>query len=194
MGRLIYLIGASGVGKDSLLNEARKVRPDWLVAHRYITRDSGTTERCVTLSEAEFAKRQAMGMFCLHWQAHGLCYGVGTEVEDWCRRGAHVLLNGSRRALPQAWERFGATLLPVVVTASTAVLRERLEQRGRETPEQIADRLARHLEIEEELAREHPELARIDNGGTLQQSLEALAELIDSTDAGCHKSKCGKSL
>ena len=38
IGRLIYLIGASGVGKDTFLNEVKNNYPKIFVAHRYITR------------------------------------------------------------------------------------------------------------------------------------------------------------
>ena len=48
--RLIYLMGASGSGKDTLLRLLRaQLRADEpvIVAHRYITRDSGASEtRC----------------------------------------------------------------------------------------------------------------------------------------------------
>lgn len=68
---LVYLIGASGVGKDSLLVALRQQRPDLLVAHRYITRASGLGEDSLALSEAEFLARRGRGLFCLDWQAMG---------------------------------------------------------------------------------------------------------------------------
>ncbi|MCA0976557.1 ribose 1,5-bisphosphokinase [Halomonas denitrificans] len=177
---LVYLIGASGVGKDSLLVALRQQRPDLLVAHRYITRASGLGEDSLALSEAEFLARRGRGLFCLDWQAHGLHYGVGIEIECWLESGATVLLNGSRRALCQARERFGDQLLPVVVTAPGEVLRQRLVKRGRECPEQIEARLARHAEVEAELERDYPTVARLDNGGALAVSVGALEALVDT--------------
>lgn len=185
MGLLIYLIGASGVGKDSLLDAARETPRDWRVAQRYITRPSGKGENSIALTEAEFQHRHRRQQFCLDWQAHGLRYGVGIEVEAWCREGATVLLNGSRQALPQASERFGEALRPVVITAPPAVLRQRLEQRGRESHEEIAQRLVRHAEVEAELERDFPGLPRIDNGGSLEASLSALAAMVDGSES-CH--------
>lgn len=178
MGRLIYLIGASGVGKDSLLQAARRAHPEWLVAHRYLTRESGVDEDCVALSDAEFTVRRDLGLMCLDWQAHGLSYGVGVEVEAWLTSGATVLLNGSRRALPKARERFGEALVPVVVTASSEVLHRRLVERGRESAEEIEGRLARHRAVERELLASFSGLVRIDNGGSLDDSLAALTALI----------------
>ncbi len=56
MSRLLYLMGASGSGKDSLLDALRQHLPtDVAVAHRYITRpaDAGA-ENHIALSETEF--------------------------------------------------------------------------------------------------------------------------------------------
>ncbi|MEQ6889736.1 ribose 1,5-bisphosphokinase [Halomonas sp. CS7] len=170
MGRLVYLMGASGVGKDSLLDAARARHPDWLVAHRYVTRDSGGSENGVALTPDEFASRRRLGLFCLTWQAHGLDYGLGLELEAWLARGQTVLVNGSRRALPSARARFGAALYPMLVTAPEAVIAERLRRRGREDEAQIEARLARHRE----LAAALPEVARVDNGGALAETLAAL--------------------
>jgi len=174
MARLVYLMGASGVGKDTLLGEARRRHREWLVAHRYVTRESGASENSVALTFDEFTVRQRAGLFCLSWEAHGLCYGLGIELEAWLDRQATVLVNGSRRALPDAQRRFGEVLLPILVTAPDALLRQRLLARGRETPEAVEARLARHRQ----LAADLPEVARIDNAGTPQASLETLARLV----------------
>ncbi len=53
MGKLIWLMGPSGSGKDSLLAELRlREQTQLLVAHRYITRDaSAGSENHIALSE-----------------------------------------------------------------------------------------------------------------------------------------------
>lgn len=68
----------------------------------------------------------------------------------------------------------------MVVTAPPAVLRERLARRGRECDAQIEARLARHAEVEAELERCHPALDRVDNGGSLDESVRALEAIIAS--------------
>ncbi|WP_342595895.1 ribose 1,5-bisphosphokinase [Salinicola lusitanus] len=178
MSRLIYVMGASGVGKDSLLRELRQRRPDLLVAHRYITRASGSGENCVELSAAEFAWRRKQGLFCLAWCAHGLNYGVGIEIESWLTAGHTVVLNGSRRALALARARFGESLVPLLVVADAEVLRRRLLARGRETPAEIEARLARGGD-EETLG----DIPRLDNGGELAQSIEALEAFVEASPA-----------
>ncbi|WP_110630906.1 ribose 1,5-bisphosphokinase [Salinicola salarius] len=175
-GRLIYVMGASGVGKDSLLRELARRRPDALVAHRYITRASGGAENCIELSREAFHWRREQGLFCLSWSAHGLDYGVGIEIEAWLAAGHTVVLNGSRRALERARQRFGAVLMPVLVVADAEVLRRRLIARGRETPAEIEARLARGGG-EDALS----DIARIDNGGELAHGVKALEAWLDAT-------------
>ncbi|MGQ4878280.1 phosphonate metabolism protein/1,5-bisphosphokinase (PRPP-forming) PhnN [Billgrantia sp. LNSP4103-1] len=169
-GRLVYVMGASGVGKDSLLRAARRRHPQWPVAHRYITRTSGDSEDCVSLSREEFAWRRQAGLFCLDWRAHGLEYALGLEVEAWLERGLTVLVNGSRDALALAETRFGERLRPVLVTARPEALRERLAARGRENPTEIEARLARHRR----LSHACPEVHRLDNSGALAATVAAL--------------------
>lgn len=64
MGKLIWLMGPSGSGKDSLLAEIRlREQTQLLVAHRYITRDaSAGSENHIALSEQEFLP--ARGKIC----------------------------------------------------------------------------------------------------------------------------------
>lgn len=174
MSRLIYVMGASGVGKDSLLRELRRRRPDALVAHRYITRASGGGENCVELEPAELEWRRGQSLFCLDWQAHDLHYGVGVEVEQWLTAGHVVVLNGSRRALAAARERFGEALMPLLVVANADVLRQRLIARGRETAADIEARLARRCE-----ADTLDDIPRIDNSGELSCGVDALERWLD---------------
>ncbi|RSF08312.1 phosphonate metabolism protein/1,5-bisphosphokinase (PRPP-forming) PhnN [Achromobacter aegrifaciens] len=143
--RLIYLMGASGSGKDTLLRLLRaELRGDEpvLVAHRYITRDSGATEDALSLTEDEFGRRDALGCFALRWASHGLHYGIGIEIDAWLSCGAAVIINGSRAHLEHAHSRYPA-LTAVEVTVDPGQLVRRLAGRGRESAEQIAQRLAR---------------------------------------------------
>ncbi|WP_280550019.1 ribose 1,5-bisphosphokinase [Halomonas sp. 11-S5] len=176
MGRLVYLVGASGVGKDTLLEAVRQRHPEWMVAHRYVTRHSGPTENSVALTGEEFAARECSGLFALSWQAHGFQYGLGIEVEAWLACDKVVLVNGSRRVLGQAQARFGEALLPVVITAAEEVLRGRLRRRGRESETEIEARLQRHRELREAL----PDVVHIDNGGPLDASLAAMDRLLET--------------
>ena len=161
-GHLYYVIGASGVGKDSLLNYVRPFLSHTPVvfAHRYITRPVELNgENHVCLSESEFLNRQQYGCFLFDWQSHGLHYGIGQEVQDWLDRGLNVVMNGSRGYLPEATLRL-SNLRPVLITVALDKLQARLEQRGREDAEQIQERLHRASEFSQ---LTHPNLMIVSN-------------------------------
>jgi ribose 1,5-bisphosphokinase len=177
MGCLLYVVGPSGAGKDSVINYARQQCPEeWpvLFAHRYITRPvDAEGENHIALSRSEFRKRRDLGLFCLHWESHDNAYGLGLEVESWLERGLVVVMNGSRGYLDTALLRFPA-LTPVVIGVDAAILRRRLESRGRETAEAIG----RRLERAGRFTVKHPESVRIDNSGPLDQAGRRLLALI----------------
>ncbi len=152
-GRIVYVAGPSGAGKDSLLQYVRERVPAnarVAFAHRYITRPvSGGAEHHIPLTMAEFDIRARAGFFAMHWHANGNGngYGIGIEIEDWLRRGFQVIVNGSRGYIPEAREIFPELCL-VWVDASTDVLKARLAQRGRETATEIARRFERSAALE----------------------------------------------
>ena len=179
--RLIYCMGPSGAGKDSLL--------DWLRAHlptpcplhwaqRTITRavvPGGEAHESVALDA--FAALRSEQAFALHWEANGLGYGIRHAQLAPLAQGHWVLLNGSRAYLPEALARF-PDLVAVHVTASPQVLRERLLSRGRETPAQVQARVQRALAF---MPPPGTACVEIPNNGTLsdagQQLLHALGQL-----------------
>lgn len=142
--RLIYLMGPSGSGKDTLLRVLRAALsvddPVW-IAQRYITRPSSADENSIELSEDHYSRMVAAGGFALHWRSHGFGYGIGAQLDSYLAEGHVVVVNGARRCLTQACERYPA-LQAVQVTVDPSVLLERLQRRGREDAVQIAGRLA----------------------------------------------------
>lgn len=145
-GKLFYVIGPSGSGKDSLMRYGRERLagdPRVVFAHRYITRPVELHgENHVALTEAEFDARLAAGLFAMHWGSHGLRYGIGREINFWLAEGCNVVMNGSREYLEEARGRYPG-LVAVLVTVAPEILADRLRTRGRETEEQIARRLER---------------------------------------------------
>lgn len=175
--RLVYVMGPSGVGKDSLIQGLAERRPDIVIAHRYITRVSGVTENSIQLSQEAFDQRVVKGLFCMHWQAHGHQYGVGTEVCSWLESGQTVVLNGSRRMFECAQRVFEGYLLPVSIVADTEALRERLLARGRESHHEIEKRLQQAA-----LFKQWSDQCRhcIDNSHDLGHGIDRLETLIDT--------------
>lgn len=180
---LFYVMGPSGSGKDSLLRALHdRLGPDdrVIVAHRYITRDADANEASVPLSPDEFARRAGLGCLALHWRSHGLHYGIGLEIEQWMARGLKVIVNGSREYLPHAVARY-PELCAVHVRVKPEVLAARLRQRGRESEDAIARRLARATEAFAVPAQ--CRLVEIDNSGALADSTEAFARLVGVASA-----------
>lgn len=144
--RLVYVVGPSGAGKDSVLQWVRqRLSPNPAIhwARRTITRPlHAGGEEHEAVDEARFRQLRERGAFSLNWQANSLHYGVrGSELAP-LDHGAWVFVNGSRGHLTTTCGRFpGATV--VHVTASTDTLRQRLLGRGRETPAVIEARIER---------------------------------------------------
>lgn len=177
-GRIVYLMGASGAGKDSVMRLARQ-RIDStrsvVFAHRYITRANVEgAEHHVPLSTQEFKQRVARGLFLWHWDSHGYRYGIGMETDVWRRCGLDVVVNGSRAYLPEACHRV-PDLLPVLLQASPERLRDRLAARGRETEAAISARLQRAVTVHPPQAES---MVTIDNNGDLEQAVEAFLRLL----------------
>lgn len=174
MARLIWLIGPSGAGKDSLLQALGECPPPkLLIAHRYITRSAGAGgENHVALSEQEFLRRSELGLFAIEWQAHQCFYGLGCEIDLWLANGLDVVVNGSRRHLPVVQQRYGELLLPVCLQVSPAMLAQRLFSRGREDAAAIERRLARALEPVP------ASCVTLNNDGDLRQTLAAFSQIL----------------
>lgn len=177
MTPLVYVMGPSGAGKDSVINLARgMLMPDAPVvfAHRYITRPAETGgENHVALTPAEFALRREHGLFAFHWEAHGNHYGIGREIHGWRNAGLTVVISGSREHFLKLGGIDDDTQ-PVLITASAHRLAERLAKRGRESQEAAAKRLDRGEAYE----LTDPRLVTILNDGVLETAAQAFVRLI----------------
>lgn len=176
-GKLFYVIGPSGSGKDSLMRYARErlaSDPRVVFAHRYITRPVELHgENHVALTEAEFDARQAAGLFAMHWSSHGLRYGIGQEINFWLAKGCNVVMNGSREYLAEARRRYPA-LTAILVTVSPEILAARLRARGRETEDQISERIVRARQF----MRPEGRLEIIENDDELHVAGDRLVQLL----------------
>jgi ribose 1,5-bisphosphokinase len=142
-GRLIAVVGPSGVGKDSVMAGLVAARPGLAAIRRVITRPPGAGgEDCEFVDDATFAARQAAGAFALHWQAHGLRYGIPGAALAPLDQGRDLLVNLSRTVLDHA-AALAPGLIVLNITARPETLAARLSARGRETGSEIAGRLAR---------------------------------------------------
>ncbi|MFN7125165.1 MAG: phosphonate metabolism protein/1,5-bisphosphokinase (PRPP-forming) PhnN [Allorhizobium sp.] len=177
-GILIAVVGPSGVGKDSLMDIARHHfadRRDIRFVRRMITRPEGSTgENHNAVTPEAFDELARSGAFAVHWQAHGLGYGIPADVHLDLAAGHIVIANGSRSAL-DAFRKAFPRLLVVNVTARPDVLAKRLAARGRETAADIEARLARSTTA----LPANLNVANIDNSGELEAAGQELVELIE---------------
>ncbi|UZE33402.1 phosphonate metabolism protein/1,5-bisphosphokinase (PRPP-forming) PhnN [Pseudomonas sp. B21-059] len=179
-GRLIYLMGPSGAGKDSLIDAARQPLSalGCEVVRRVITRSAESVgEEAQEVTVEEFERRVARGDFALFWRANGLGYGIPVQIDTWLAQGRNVLINGSRGHLPQARERY-PDLVPIVLMVDTEVLRRRLLRRGRESLPEIERRLQRNEQFASSAWLDDEQVVRLDNSCELTITLEHLLAIL----------------
>ena len=158
---LVLVVGPSGAGKDALLVAAQQALADdarFHFARRVITRPAdagGEAHEAVT--EAEFATRR----FALQWQAHGLRYGISTDVLG---SAPVVVANVSRTIIAEAARRYPARVIEV--TAPPDVLAARLAARGREDAADVAARLSRSVAVPNDVP-----LDTVMNDGSLEEGI-----------------------
>ncbi|ANI02419.1 phosphonate metabolism protein/1,5-bisphosphokinase (PRPP-forming) PhnN [Pseudomonas putida SJTE-1] len=176
-GRLIFLVGPSGSGKDSLIDASREqlALAGVEIARRVITRSAEAKgEAAQGVTPEQFETLRAQGAFAIHWRANGLDYGIPRQVDQWLAAGRAVLVNGSRAYLPEARQRY-PDLLAVLVKVKPEVLRQRLLARGRETAEEVEQRLVRSARLQ---AAADPSVHVLDNSSTLEAAVAAFVSLL----------------
>ena len=177
MSTLFYVIGASGVGKDTLMNYARKAingNAPVIFAHRYITRDTEAgNENHINISREEFALRKANHLFALDWESHGQCYGIGIEIDVWLQKGLNIVVNGSREYLPIAKSKY-PDMKDILIDADPEVIKERLMQRNREDATGIQKRIERSATIKTDLSNS----ITIYNNTTVEEAGAILVNLV----------------
>ncbi|MEP5731111.1 MAG: phosphonate metabolism protein/1,5-bisphosphokinase (PRPP-forming) PhnN [Sulfitobacter sp.] len=173
-GRLIAVVGPSGVGKDSVMASLADAVPQMHLVRRVITRapdlggedyDAATPEQFVTLV--------GEGAFAVHWQAHGLRYGIPYSIRDRLDEGIDCLVNFSRSALAEAAEIFPRFIV-LNVTARPETLALRLATRARETEEEIRKRLSQAVKP----LPAGLEVIHLSNDGPLAETIACGVELL----------------
>ncbi|HLU02152.1 MAG TPA: phosphonate metabolism protein/1,5-bisphosphokinase (PRPP-forming) PhnN [Advenella sp.] len=183
-GLLVYVMGPSGAGKDSLLQRAASHAGSSLrLMKRYITRSAESEgEDAFSLSPDAFDAMEARGEFAMSWRANGLAYGIPIALDELLEQGHTVLVNGSRAYCESAVQRYQSVLV-VLVQVDPPLLLERLLQRGRESRQEIARRLARNTVLDtafmDRLREQGARLALVDNSGELDSAVAQLLHTIE---------------
>jgi ribose 1,5-bisphosphokinase len=148
-GRLVYVVGPSGAGKDSVLQALRQQWPMSIAAHwarRTITRALvANGEAHEAVERGLFEQLLTQNAFAMHWSANGHAYGIRHQELQPLTAGAWVFVNGSRSHLPQMLYGWPDAVL-VHISAPQELIAARLRSRQRDAEEEIAARLQRHAE------------------------------------------------
>jgi phosphonate metabolism protein PhnN/1,5-bisphosphokinase (PRPP-forming) len=180
-GIFVAVVGPSGAGKDSLIGEAMTAfanDPRFVFPRRVVTRPPDGTEPHDSIDELGFRRLAAAGGFALHWEAHGLSYGIPASAAVEIARGRIVIANVSRGVLSLLRQRFPRSLV-VEIAASPEVLAARLARRGREAPEMQRSRLERA----EALARTTQSDILIMNDGPIEEASRRFVEVLTQAAA-----------
>jgi guanylate kinase len=145
--RLFVISGPSGVGKGTLISRARDLVDNLEVAISATTREPRPDERDGReyhfLSEQEFARRVAAGEFLEHVRYAGNRYGtLRSEVDRRLAEGKSVVLEIEVMGAREIRRRMPEAVLVFVAPPTFADLERRLRDRGSDSPDAIADRIA----------------------------------------------------
>ena len=183
-GLLFGVVGPSGAGKDTLIAAAKaRLGTDdrFSFPRRLITRIPDGSEDSEPISAAEFQRRLRDGGVALHWNAHGLDYGLPASVDADVRAGRTVVVNLSRGTVAQVRARYARSCI-LLVAADLGIRASRIAARGRESVDEIGQRLARSVTS---FSSADADLV-MDNSGALELSVERFLELIKVTCRNSH--------
>ena len=140
--KIVLIIGASGVGKDSLIREAKKsLGCELNFVQRYITREPDVNEDNIYLDNFSFSELKNTGFFLSTWTAHSNQYGI---AKDSIETGLNII--SISRSTIYDFEKEYDRVYTINITIPDDELRLRLEARGRETKEEIDARMNRTYE------------------------------------------------
>ncbi|MDB5775720.1 MAG: hypothetical protein JWP38_1853 [Herbaspirillum sp.] len=176
-GRLFFVVGPSGVGKDSLLQWVKNQLSEEagpIFARRSITRAAHASEAHEPMTQEAFLQAAQTGHFSMRWQANDTSYGIRRGIEAELKAGRDVIVNGSREYIPQLRELFPDAQI-LWIAADPAAIRQRIESRSRETGAALEKRLLRVTEFN---ARQADGVTHIDNSGPLEIAGQRLLEIL----------------
>lgn len=177
-GIFFAIVGASGVGKDTVLDNARerlKLSGDFYFPQRFITRpaDAGGEDH-QSISNSEFVQRVRDDRFSLWWAAHELHYALPEDVFDALRNGQHVVANISRKMVQETSLKFNRVEV-IEITADAEKIKQRLMKRGRENEAEIMVRQLREIALD---WSDGFIVHSISNDGSISEAVDKFIQLL----------------
>ncbi|MDE6650859.1 MAG: guanylate kinase [Paramuribaculum sp.] len=179
-GKIIIISAPSGCGKSTIINELmRRGEIDLEFSVSATSRPPRDGEKhgvnYYFLTEEEFRQAIAEGKFVEYEEVYpGRFYGtLRSEVDRKCAEGHNVILDIDVKGGVNVKKMFGNRALSLfILPPSVEELRRRLEGRGTDTPEAIAQRVGK-AEYELSFAKDYEKTVVNDN----------LEEAVNQTDA-----------
>ena len=147
IGSIFIVTAPSGAGKTTLVANLLARDPNVQLSVSYTTRAPRTGEvdgiHYHFVSRETFEAMLERGEFLESAEVYGNWYGTSQVwIEDQTRKGRDILLEIDWQGAQQVRRLFPKALGVFILPPSLATLRERLEGRGKDSPEVIQHRLA----------------------------------------------------
>jgi ribose 1,5-bisphosphokinase len=171
--KIILIVGASGVGKDTLIREAKKeLKKEFNFVRRYITRKPDKSEKNFFLENSAFKLLRDNKYFISSWEAHGNFYAISKNS---IKKGANVI--SISRSKINDFERIFSNVYVINITLNKEELRNRLMKRGRESFEEIKKRLDRNYD-----RIEAKNLINFENDKLFEESSKSFIKILKEID------------
>lgn len=180
-GRLFIFSAPSGGGKTTLIARVRKAYPDLAYSISHTTRKMRKGEVDGVdyhfIDNAAFEKGIADNRWAEWARVHDHYYGTEEkQLADLLNTGRNVLLDIDVQGARQITKRFADCVTVFIEPPSMEILRQRLENRGSDSPETIQKRL-KNAKAEMACKGEYRHVVVNDD---LDQAADALISLIAS--------------
>ena len=181
MAKVFVITGPSGVGKGTLIRELRARVPELALSTSATTRPPrpGETDGVdyFFLDRDEFNRRADAGEFVEHAVYSGNRYGtLRSELDRHTREGESVVLEIEVQGARQVRAAMPEAVLLFIAPPEPAELRQRLEGRGADSDEAIAERL-RTAELELDAQEEFQQVIVNDD---LDKAIDELESVVRS--------------
>jgi phosphonate metabolism protein PhnN/1,5-bisphosphokinase (PRPP-forming) len=110
-----------------------------------VTRPSHVDSDHDQVTPTQFVQLASANRLAWQWQAHGFSYGIEAAYTSQVASGKVVVVNGSREHCRALKGRPKVKVVQITTDAQTLI--ERLAQRGRESPHEVNQRLARNAKF-----------------------------------------------
>jgi ribose 1,5-bisphosphokinase len=172
--KIILIVGASGVGKDTLIKEAKKdLKKEFNFVRRYITRKPDKSEKNYFLENSAFELLKENDFFISSWSAHENFYGISKNSI----KNKTNIISISRSKI-EDFEKNFKNVYVINITLDEKILKKRLIKRGRESIEEIKKRLERKYD-----KIEAKNLINFENNKSYEDGRKDFIKLLKEIDA-----------